>query len=409
MRVTALNILLIAAVIAIIAFPGCIEGDKEGENINQVSETQDDYRVITDMRGKEVRIPKDLKRVVVMSDGFVESTMIIFGIGDKLVGLPRSPKDYTYNYHSDVTSENYTYRGGRYTPVVLYPKLKELTVVGRKTPNYETLASLDPDVVILRSGSCSFYCYNTDENAKKVIEMIEKLNIPVVVIQAPTCYDKPTLNTIFQEIEVLGEIFDKQKEAQKLINHLDKQIAVIKERTRDIPEDMKPTVLYFGLSAKAREQGGVGNVRGIDTPDAYFIEDIVNAKNAFRGTGQQIMSSEQVLALNPDVVLLPTSNGYHPPKELYESEHFRNIHDLKAIREKRVYSLPWTPSRCATRLEFPIDLMIAAKGAYPERFSDIAISEWVLDYYKELYGVDTEMAKKLRSAQWLDWAVEEDF
>ena len=54
MRVTALNILLIAAVIAIIAFPGCIGRDKQGKNINQVSETEDNYRVITDMRGKDV-------------------------------------------------------------------------------------------------------------------------------------------------------------------------------------------------------------------------------------------------------------------------------------------------------------------------------------------------------------------
>jgi len=410
--------LIAASIIGIVLMSGCID-EKTVETPKQVAtETpkpevtpvkEEAYKTVTDMRGKEVRIPKDLRRVVVMSDGFIEGTMIVFGVEDKLVGLPRTPKDYTYNYSSYITGENYTCKGGAYTPVVLYPKLKELTVVGRNIPNYETVASLDPDVVILRSGSCSFRCYNTDENAKKAIEMLEKLNLPVVVIKAPICYDKLTISTISQEIEVLGGVFEKQKEARKLIDHLDEQIKFIEERTKNVKEEEKPTILYFGLSAKAREQGGVGNVRGIDTPDAYFVEDIVNAKNAFRGTGTQVMSEEQVLALNPDVLLLPTSYGYHPPRELYESEHFRNIQKLKAIEEKRVYSLPWTPSRCAIRLEFPIDLMIAAKGAYPDRFLDITISEWVLDYYKDIYDVDDEMAKKLRSAQWLEWTVEEGF
>jgi len=326
--------LIAASIIGIVLMSGCID-EKTVETPKQVAtETpkpevtpvkEEAYKTVTDMRGKEVRIPKDLRRVVVMSDGFIEGTMIVFGVEDKLVGLPRTPKDYTYNYSSYITGENYTCKGGAY------------------------------------------------------------------------------------KIEVLGGVFEKQKEARKLIDHLDEQIKFIEERTKNVKEEEKPTILYFGLSAKAREQGGVGNVRGIDTPDAYFVEDIVNAKNAFRGTGTQVMSEEQVLALNPDVLLLPTSYGYHPPRELYESEHFRNIQKLKAIEEKRVYSLPWTPSRCAIRLEFPIDLMIAAKGAYPDRFLDITISEWVLDYYKDIYDVDDEMAKKLRSAQWLEWTVEEGF
>ena len=68
-------------------------------------------------------------------------------------------------------------------------------------------------------------------------------------------------------------------------------------------------------------------------------------------------------------------------------------------------SLPWTPYY-SNRLEYPIDVMVIAKAAYPERFDDIDLAEWLLDFYKNVYGVDDDTAKTLRSAQWMDWCME---
>lgn len=53
--------------------------------------------------------------------------------------------------------------------------------------------------------------------------------------------------------------------------------------------------------------------------------------------------------------------------------------------------------------------MVIAKAAYPDRFADIQVHEWVLDFYQSVYGVDTATAKELRSVQWLDWMVEAGF
>jgi len=49
---------------------------------------------------------------------------------------------------------------------------------------------------------------------------------------------------------------------------------------------------------------------------------------------------------------------------------------------------------------------VIAKAAYPGRFADIDLGEWLLDFYKNVYGVDDGTAKALRSAQWMDWCVE---
>ncbi|QSZ68182.1 iron ABC transporter substrate-binding protein [Methanofollis aquaemaris] len=409
MRPTHTLLLVFVALVLAAVCAGCTGGGTK--QVDAVSDTpvQSESKIVTDMRGLDVSIPKDPQRVVVMADGMVESVMIIFGVEDRIVGLPRTPKNYVYNYTSVVANESYSYKNGEYVPVVLYPGLRDLTVVGREVPNYETIASLSPDLVLLRSGSCSFPDYQTDENSKKTVETIESLGIPVVLLSAPECSDRPDLENLYREIAILGEIFDREEEAGQIVDLLTEKVALIDERTRDVPDADRPSVLFFGLSSSDRKKGGVGNVRGIDTPDSYFLEEIVHAKNAFRDPGRHTLSVEQVLTLDPDVILLPTSSGYHPPRELYESEPFRCLQELKAVKNRQVYALPWTPSRCGTRLEFPIDLMIAAKGAYPELFSDIRICDWTLEYYSDLYGVDEETAKKIRSAQWLDWTVEENF
>jgi iron complex transport system substrate-binding protein len=50
--------------------------------------------------------------------------------------------------------------------------------------------------------------------------------------------------------------------------------------------------------------------------------------------------------------------------------------------------------------------MVIAKAAYPERFSDIDLNEWLLTFYQNLYSVDRQTAEGLREIQWMDWVAE---
>ena len=77
----------------------------------------------------------------------------------------------------------------------------------------------------------------------------------------------------------------------------------------------------------------------------------------------------------------------------------RIVGKLSAIKSPRVFSFPFEPPNCAKRREYPVELMMTAKAVYSERFADINLREWLLNYYKNLYGVDDETAKALRSAQ----------
>jgi iron complex transport system substrate-binding protein len=336
------------------------------------------------------------------------------GIVDKIVGLgSRNLKEIDNYTFETITGENYSYIQGMNPVTYLEPWMKNLPAVAEygEAVNYETIASLNPDVVIIRIGFCSMNTdeYGTNEDITRAIDAIEALGFPVVILKGPPAFSQPTIQNISQEIRIIGQIFGKENEATTLISYLEGIINMIKGRTMNITETEKPTVLLFGLSPNARETGGVGDVLCRDTIESHLIEDIINEKNAINEQGGwKIMSTEQILAVNPDVIVLPTDWGYHPPKELYTASYYQNLQELEAVKNHRVWALPWTPYNCAKRLEYPIEVMVTAKAAYPQLFNDIKIHDWVLDFYKTVYHVDNETAISLRSIQWLDWTVEED-
>jgi iron complex transport system substrate-binding protein len=365
----------------------------------------EETRTVVDSRGVEVQVPVQIDRVVTISDGLIESVMFVLGVEDRIAGVGSSCIQRVFNYtYPTADGKDYEYKDGMNPVTYLYPQVRDNPLVGKSGAaiNYEMLSGLDPDLVILRVGSCTLQSME-DEGVQKTISTIEALGIPVVVLKGPPCFDEPDLSTISDEIRIIGQVFGKEERAEELADYLESQTQEIFERTKDIPEPEQPTVLIFGASPTSRQSGGAGSVKGTDTIESYFIEEIVHAKNAFQEAGSPTISAEQLLALDPNAIVLGTANGYHPPEELYSAPYYQNVAELSAVKNRRVSSFPWEPCNCAKRLEYPIDVMVIAKIAYPERFEDIDLGEWLLDFYKNVYGVDDETAKALRSAQWMDW------
>lgn len=371
---------------------------------------------VTDMRGKQVNIPENLERVATIDDGFIEGVMTHLGVINKVtaIGSWSMKRDYKYTYE---TTDGKKYKAkGVNTMKYLHPWLNDIPCFNSPQSdilNYETLAKADPQLVILRVGDCtvsggSYFRGGDPAQLEKTITMIESLDIPLVVLFSPTYYGKAELSSMKEEMRVLGDIFKQRDKALKLYEYLNETEIMVRNRTKNIKD--KPNVLYFGLNSAARKQGGSGMVSGITTPESYIIENIVNAKNAYRGKGNNIiLSGEQVYAIDPDVILLPTQNGYHPADELLKAPYYQNLNQLKAVQNKRVYALPWTPMNCSRRVEYPLDILIIAKASYPEVFKDIKVHQFALDFYKKVYNVDNKTAKALRSEQLLDWTVENDF
>ncbi|CCK82343.1 ABC transporter substrate-binding protein [Desulfobacula toluolica] len=370
-----------------------------------------DFTKIKDSRGIIVKVPKKINRVVTISDGMVEQVMTRLGVAEKIVGAGSEciPKKQWNSTYPALGKKKYTYKGGMHTATYLNPWFIDIPLITRYGAgiNYEMLTALEPDIVIIRAGSCSFS--GSKHVMEKSISLIESLGFPVVVLHGPDTYDDPDILTIFQEIKILGKVFDKIKTADNLINFLKKTLEFIKIRTKNIQESEKQKILLLGLSQTARSDGGAGHVKGADTIESYFMNKFVHAENVCKQKGAwNILNTEQILALDPDVIILITAWGYHPPQELYDAPYYQSLKYLRAVTNHNVASLPFSPCNCEKRLEFPIDVMIMAKTAYPLLFKDIDLASWLLNFYKNLYGIDSATAKGLRSCQWMDWTLDQE-
>ncbi len=360
-------------------------------------------KTITDATGSVVTSYRPPERVFAISTGLIGTTMFIFDKVERIIGKGGCTRERS-------THITYTYNGTTYShttswsvEAILYPKMLDDSAIPYSgyicQENYETIARTNPDIIII---STRAWGRGGGEQCEKSIEIMKKLGVPVVVLNEIARYDIDETVRVYKEVEILGKVFDEQEKAGEIIDLLDEQVQFIKDRTEDVPEDEKITVLYAGISNRCSGKGGVSYVTGIDQLESILLENIVNAKNAFRGTGRQVMSAEQILALDPDVIVLPTAQGVHTPDELYNEETFKDLQELRAIKERRVCGLPFIGCR-TERLSFPISLMIEAKCAYPKRFADVSVSEWFNEYHRELYGVGDDKIEEINAGLCLEW------
>ncbi|WP_245618770.1 hypothetical protein [Methanogenium cariaci] len=142
---------VVCILIAAISASGCLQST---EKTTDEILPKDHFRSVTDSRGGvEVIVPADIERVATVSDGLVEEVMFILGVDDTLIGLGSNGllSESAYQYPLDDGGEA-TVTGGKNVALVLSPHLKDLPLFidYGVAMNVETLASLEPDVVIMR-------------------------------------------------------------------------------------------------------------------------------------------------------------------------------------------------------------------------------------------------------------------
>lgn len=352
-------------------------------------------KTITDMDGRTVTLSEPLDKVVTAGQSMAPCVMAALGVGDKIVG--------TGGALSASTNET--------TPTFVLPAIRTLPDLGRGYKfNLEAAAALDPDVIILEKDGAG-----QGDSSAEYVKLIEKLSlfntsIPFIVIKNAACFDKPSPDSVYQEITIIGELLDKQERAQEVINLLKEEVTMITQRTKDIKSEDRPSVLFLGMVAGT--DYGKGKL-AITTPDydcCTIFPEITNIKNANSGNKRELMSSEQLLTLDPDVVILVRAPGGYEVERLYNSTDYKALQGMRAVKEMKVFTTgQFELSRNMAGLEFPIEMLITAKAAYPDRFKDINVGEQLTKHYKALYGLNDEQVKELKEVMGLDWMDKEGF
>ena len=145
-------------------------------------------------------------------------------------------------------------------------------------PNLEAIAGYEPDLVL------------TVFNPSGLVESLQRIGIPVLYLDLPT-----TLGGVFEQIELLGQITDREDAAAELASAMELRIDAVLERLSDVAEGPRVfhelTDDYFTVAPRS------------------FIGDFyirLKAPNIAEGASVEYpqLSAEIIVDRNPEVIIL---------------------------------------------------------------------------------------------------------
>jgi len=216
---------------------------------------------IVDDEGYTTNLTSTPQRIISLAPS---NTQILFavGVGDKVVGVT-DYDHYPYNFTAWIAAGNMT------------------SVGGFSTPNKETIASLNPDLILA-----------TPINDPDVVTM-RSLGEKVIVL------NPNDINGVLKDITIVGKATGANQNATTVVNSLNTQINSIEAKIA-AANLTKPLVYYEVWTPPLMSAGSTS-----------FINDVIEkagGQNIFENETQQYptVSSETIVAKNPDVILLPT-------------------------------------------------------------------------------------------------------
>ena len=310
-------------------------------------------RIITDGAGRQVEVPETVRFIVCVGVGALRYTCYM-GAQDLVVGV----EDYE-------TKEGMT----RLYQYVNFEKFKALPVIGTNGQPYaEEIISLAPDVIVMSK----FASVEADD-------LQAKTGTPVVVVPGS---DTTLDDAAFETIRIMGQLYGREARAAELTDYLKGIQNDLDDRTKDIPEEEKPSVYVGGVSFKGHH-GFEGTEAG------YGPFQLIRAKNLADTTGQSgafNIDLEQVLSWDPDIIFIDF-NGLSLINEDY-SKNSDFYNSLTAVQEGKVYSQISFRSS-ASNLETALaDAYYAACVMYPEQFRDVDPAAKAEEIFDKLLGAN---------------------
>jgi iron complex transport system substrate-binding protein len=293
-------------------------------------------RVVVDMAGTEVVLPKVINRTISTSPLFTTQIFALHG-DDKLVGIDAWSRDFPW-------------------PRAVGDKIKQLPVVGNQGAwNTEEILKLEPQVMILWT--------------KEDVELFRRLGIPSVFTDIQITTNKaPEVGFRF-----VAEVLGIPEEGERLAAWFEGNMALAQERTGNVPEHERP-IVYYMRNGKLATCGG-----------DFYINTVVEkaggrlASRDLKGSSVTV-SMEQVLTWNPQVILID------PRAKLSLEDVLTDPvwQDVAAVKDRKVYSVPlWY--RSVPGPEASLAALWMGKEMYPDKFQDIQVEEELDRFYREFY------------------------
>ncbi|WP_416174902.1 MAG: ABC transporter substrate-binding protein [Bifidobacterium crudilactis] len=346
--------------VSLFAASGCSSTASDATGVDSSQSSQAGTITITDDQNRTVKIDGPVDSAVVLNSYAVEFTNAI-GAGDRIVGTDR-------------TSQR---RLG-------YLDFKDDAIVAESIAeiNYESVAALDPDVVIIpRNGSW--------EDAAK---QLEQFDIPVAVV---TAWDYQVFDTT---VDLLGKIFASESGASKvsdfyhgIFDEVDTRV----EGTETVATYWETTDPYLTVLPGSGFHAIIEAAKGRNV----FEDFSVGASN----DGEATVDPTDVVERNPEVIVFEFEPSATPTGDATFDDRFAEItsrpgfDQVDAVKNKRVYvANGWATSAVAKA----IGAIYLAKWLHPEQFEEIDpgdyLKQWVTEFQGAPYNAESDYIRQIQ-------------
>lgn len=298
-------------------------------------------REITDMAGRKVTIPDQVTKIYAPSP---PGYNLMYTLAPNLLCGRAHP------YRSDLEK------------AMTLPELRELPVIGavggeNEQADLEMLMAVKPDFLLVTS-----LLGNTDEALEaRTQNALDRTGIPYVYVVARDLVDYPAA------YRFMGELLGQRERAEVLAAYIENAVADAERVVALVPPEARPKVYYAeqfdGLSTE--------NAESFHTHLLTLAGDVnVHRESLSPVTtmGWEKISLEQVLAYNPDFILVFEPIFY---ESVYKNPAWKNI---KAVQNKKVLWIPRGPFNWFDR---------------PPSFMGALGLKWLLtNFYPEQYPLD---------------------
>ena len=206
------------------------------------------------------------------------------------------------------------------TRFCLYPPeaQEKEKVGGFMDPNYEAIAALQPDLVIILP------------EHEKVVNYLTEFDIRYLVVH------NREVSEIIDTIITIGKVCGVEKLAEEIADDINSRMHIIQEKTEGLP---RPRVLVSISRTKGSSSVKDVYIAGKST----FYDELITyagGRNAFEGRNiaYPVLSTEGLLHLNPEIIIDIVSGlnaqGFNETEVLKEWE---SIAYVDAVKNNRVY------------------------------------------------------------------------
>lgn len=211
--------------------------------------------------------------------------------------------------------------------------------------NAEAVLALQPDLVIV-----------PDWQPAELIDILRTTGIPVYVYKSPD-----TIEEIKQVIHDLAAVVDEEAAGKTVVRQMDNELEDIANRLQTITAEQQPVVMRYSLL------GGTGGI-GSSFDDICRYARVKNAA-AIGGLDKNgLLAKEQVVKLNPDIILTPTWDytGNTNLQQFREAlENDPALQPVAAIRQSRLVAVPDRYLYCSSQY-IVHGVRAVANAAYPQ-------------------------------------------